>query len=179
MAQAIALVTAEEFERFPADRFCELIDGVVIDLMPPGEEHGNISANIIAILHAAQRAGLGMVFAEAGYVLRRGPDTVRAPDVAFKARERRAGGRPRRGFAEGAPDIVVEVISPSNTASEMQNKVRDWIDAGARLVLVVYPDTRSVNVIRSLQERESLTEEDILDFAPVLPSFTCRVADFF
>lgn len=178
MAQAIALVTAEQFERFPTDHYCELIDGVVIDLMPPGEEHGHIAAKIAAILFQAEAAGLGMVLVESGYVLRRNPDTVRGPDVAFRLKAQLSAGL-SRGFGQGAPDIVVEIVSPSNTAAEIQGKIRDFIEAGAGLMLVVYPASRTVTAIRSLQERESLTEEDILDFAPVLSGFTCRVADFF
>ena len=76
MAQTVALVQAEEFELMP-ERFCELIDGVVIPLSPPGEEHGHIAANIVGVLLPAQHAGLGVVVVESGYLLRRGPDSVR------------------------------------------------------------------------------------------------------
>ena len=83
------------------------------------------------------------------------------------------------GYFEGAPDIAVEVISPSNTPAEVQAKVREWIEAGTPLVLLAYPDSRSVHVVRSLRQRETPTEEDVLRIEDVLTGFSCPAADFF
>jgi len=105
--------------------------------------------------------------------------TVRAPDVAFVARGRFADERPLRQFPELAPDLVVEVVSPSDTAAEVEEKVQLWLDAGVRLVLVVYPSTRSVSAYRSRTDVRLLTEADLLDAGDVLPGFSCPVRDLF
>ena len=83
------------------------------------------------------------------------------------------------GFLKMAPDLAVEVVSPSDSAAAVQSKVEDWLGAGTRLVWVVYPDTRSVTVYRSLNEAEVLSEPDALDGAPVLPDFALPVSDLF
>src|SRR5205807_4190515 len=113
---------------------CELIDGVLIELSPPGGEHAGIASEINGLLREfVKPRGLGRVVGEMGFVLRRDPDTVRAPDVAFIRAEHIPPTGLGRGFWDGSPDLVIEVISPSNTASEMQGKLRDWIEGGARL----------------------------------------------
>ena len=77
------------------------------------------------------------------------------------------------------PDIIVEVVSPWDTRAEIQAKIREWLEAEVRLVLYVYPDTRTVHAIRSLTDRQELASSDILDLGDVLPGFSCPVADFF
>jgi Uma2 family endonuclease len=104
---------------------------------------------------------------------------VRAPDLAFVCRERLPPENQPRGFWEIAPDLVVEVVSPNDTRAEIQLKVREWIEAGVRLVWVVYPDSRTVEVIRTLLDREELTADDTLDGGDVLPGFSCAVAELF
>ncbi|MSQ23883.1 MAG: Uma2 family endonuclease [Chloroflexi bacterium] len=180
MATATNLLTAEALCQLPSEFRCELIDGVVIELSPPGGVHGEIAVTISSLFRAkAQLGGLGRVMVETGFVLRRNPDTVRSPDVTFVRAERiPAGGLPV-GYFEGAPDIAVEVISPSNTPAEVQAKVREWIEAGTPLVLLAYPDSRSVHVVRSLRQRETPTEEDVLRIEDVLTGFSCPAADFF
>jgi Uma2 family endonuclease len=78
-----------------------------------------------------------------------------------------------------APDVVIEVVSPYDTRAEIQAKIRDWIEAEARLVLYVYPDTRTVHAIRSLTDRQELTISDVLDLGDILPGFSFPVADLF
>src|SRR5207253_10330580 len=117
----------------------ELVDGVLHVSEPPFAWHGAIQVRLAAALHAhVVPRRLGMVLGESGFVLRRGPDTVRGPDVAF-IRAERIPSRAKDGFLEGAPDLVVEIVSPSNTAAEMTRKVKDYFSAGARLVWLVYP----------------------------------------
>ena len=123
---------------------------------------------------------MGEVFAAGtGFLLRRDPDTVRAPDVAFVSSERLGTSEASSGFLERAPDLAVEVVSPSDSAAAVQSKVEDWLGAGTRLVWVVYPDTRSVTVYRSLNEAEVLSEPDALDGAPVLTDLAVPVSDLF
>lgn len=179
VAVVVTLVTADElFEMGDAFRG-ELVDGVLIEMPPPGPLHGRIASKIVRVFGRLEDTGLGLVVVECGFILRRNPDTVRGPDVAFFARER----VPPTGFPvaywDVLPDVVVEVMSPSNTPAEVQAKIREWLEAGVRLVLVVYPETRSVEAIRSLQDRRRLSIEDILDAGDVLPGLTFPVAQIF
>jgi Uma2 family endonuclease len=86
---------------------------------------------------------------------------------------------PPETFWEIAPDLVVEIVSPSETRAEIQAKVREWIEAGVQLLLYVYPRTQTIELIRSLQDRHTLGCEDILDLDEVIPGFSCPVAVVF
>jgi len=179
MAQTVTLLTAEDIEKMPSDLHCELIDGVLIEMWPPGNPHGRVVAKVTGALLKAETMGLGQVFGEGGFVLRRDPDTVRAPDVSFFIAGRALPTARRPAFWEVAPDLVVEIVSTWDTVAEVQAKVRDWLEFGVRLVWVFYPETRTVQVIASLQERFTLTEADTLDGGDVLPGFSCSVAELF
>jgi Uma2 family endonuclease len=179
MAQTVTLLTAEDVEKLSSDVHCELIDGVLIEMSPPGNPHGRIVARTTLALGRAEAMGLGRVFGEGGFILRRNPDTVRAPDVSFFRSRRELPSTPRPAFWEIAPDLVVEVVSTWDTAAEIQTKVREWQEFDVRLVWVVYPETRTVHVIRSLQERLTLSEGDMLDGGDVLPGFSCPLSELF
>ena len=116
-------------------------------MTPAGGEHGQVALRVGArILAYVEEQDLGAAFAaETGFVLNRGPDTVRAPDVAFVARSRLSTA-PSWGFPELAPDLVVEVVSPWDRASEVSAKAATWLDAGVRLVWVVDPQARLATV---------------------------------
>src|SRR5687767_8655533 len=110
------LVTAAELEQMPDGEEYELVRGRLVPVSPAGDRHGHAAVILAARLHDHVRAHrLGRVRAETGFVLSRGPDTVRGPDVSFVAAGRPAGDRSRNGFADGAPDLAIEIISPSNT----------------------------------------------------------------
>ena len=104
---------------------------------------------------------------------------MRAPHVAFLSRERILTHQPQENFLQIAPDLVVEVMSPSDTAHQVQAKVEDWLSAGVRLVWVVYPNTRSVVVYNSQREAKVLTAQETLQGDPVLPGFSCKVSELF
>ena len=159
----------------------ELVEGELVVMAPAGGRHGRIANTIAYFLTQVSRdRKWGTVFAaETGFLLRRDPDTVRAPDVAFVSSERLGTDEAPAGFLKMAPDLAVEVVSPSDSAAAVQSKVEDWLGAGTRLVWVVYPDTRSVTVYRSLNEAEVLSEPGALDGAPVLPDFALPVSDLF
>lgn len=176
MATATKLLTAEEFWELPSPLHSELIDGVIVELSPPGGEHASEQIMIGALFLDAQRQGAGWVFAEIGCILRRNPDRVRAPAVAFIRRER--AERRLRAFFEGGPDLVVEIVSPGDRPGEILTKTREWLDAGARQAWVVYPDSRTVHVVTA-QECVVLTEDDTIDGGDAVPGFSRRVADFF
>ncbi|MGH7556403.1 MAG: Uma2 family endonuclease [Gemmatimonadota bacterium] len=173
-------LTIEEFERLPdeASRM-ELVRGHVVREPPAGFEHGGIAAQIASCLNPfVRRHALGKVVgAETGFVLFDDPPTVRAPDVAFVARERLPTD-PRR-FARRAPDLAVEIVSPSNTLPEIQAKVFDYLNAGTRLVWVVEPRGRTVTVYRSRDEIRILTLGQEVEGSEVLPGFRIEVSEFF
>ena len=83
------------------------------------------------------------------------------------------------GFTDVAPDLVAEVVSPNDTAGEVQAKLEQWLQHGARLVWIVYPETRTVAAFRALDNARVLTESDELTGEPVLPGFSCPVRDIF
>ena len=176
------LVTADELLMMPDDGFhYELVRGELKRMSPTGDEHGRITMELAAPLHAhVKRNRLGQVYAaETGFKLESDPDTVRAPDIAFVSAERiQARGRVE-GYNEGAPDLAVEVLSPGNTKREMAEKVEDYFAAGARLVWIVNPKPKTITVYRSLVDTTVLTETDTLDGGEVVPGFQIPVTEIF
>ena len=176
------LFTAEDLERLASDgRRMELVKGKVYEMAPAGGRHGFVAIRLSTPLSAhVWQLDLGHVFAaETGFLLRRGPDTVRAPDVAFISRSRLQLNEIPESFIELAPDLVVEVVSPGDSRREVREKVEDWLQAGVRLVWVLYPATRTAIVYRSLSDVSNLTESDTLNGEDVVPGFSCRLADVF
>ena len=176
------LLTLEEFERLPEENGyrLELSAGRVVKEPPPGAIHGWVSRNLLLPLgRYAEEHSLGLVTFQTGFLLTAEPPTVREPDLAFLAREHLPSEGPPRGFWTMAPDLAVEVVSPSNTATEIREKVLQYLRAGSRLVWVVDPDTRSVAAYRSRQDVQLLTENDVLDGADVVPGFRLDVSEIF
>ena len=175
---AAAFLTAEELLRLNLpNKRTELVRGVLIVREPAGYQHGDVAARLmLAIGNHVQARALGRVFAaETGFTLARKPDTVRAPDVAFISNER-LPDPPPRGFAEMAPDLAVEVLSPDDRPGEVLEKVADWLKAGARLVWVVDPIRRVARVYRADGSASLLEENDALQGEDVLPGFSCALA---
>jgi Uma2 family endonuclease len=176
------LMTAEDLLRMPDDGFrYELVKGELKKMAPAGHWHGRIAINMTTPLAQHVRAqNLGAVYAaETGFKLASDPDVVRAPDIAFIRRERVDEVGNVEGYWPGAPDLAVEVISPSDTYTEVQEKVFDWLEAGTRMVIVVMPRRRAVAVYRSLTDIVMLTEKDALDGGDVVPGWTLPVRDLF
>jgi Uma2 family endonuclease len=182
MSTTSTLVTADELFKLPDDGFrYELVRGEIRRMPPAGGEHGAVIMHLGGPLYQFVKGhDLGVVFgAETGFKIASDPDTVRAPDLAFVRRERIPEGGIPKEFWPGAPDLAVEVVSPGDTYTEVEEKVNDWLGAGTRLVLVLNPRTRTVTVHTSLTDVMRLTESDVLDGGEVLPGFTCRVAELF
>jgi Uma2 family endonuclease len=182
MSIAQQLVTADELLHMPDDGFrYELVQGELRRMAPAGEEHGSLTMNIAGPLHQYVRAhNLGKVYAaETGFRLTFDPDTVRAPDASFVTRERVEAAGHVKGYWPGAPDLAIEVISPGDLYTEVDEKVMDWLNAGTRMVIVVNPRKRSVTVYRSSSNINILTEDDTLDGGDVVPGWTIPVHDIF
>jgi Uma2 family endonuclease len=159
----------------------ELLDGELVEHPFNNEEHGDCSGAIAATiwLHVRERQ-LGAVYAAGtGFFISSNPDVVLAPDVSFVRAGRIPEDRDRRRFIEVAPDLVVEVISPSEHSGDVTNKVQRYLNAGVQLVWVVYPQQRSVAVYRADRTWDSLQGDASLDGADVLPGFTLPLADLF
>jgi Uma2 family endonuclease len=180
MTIATRLTTAEELLAMPGGERCELIAGEIVKMTPPGNEHGEIAANIVSLLrwHVREKK-LGKVTTEVGYILSRDPDTVRAPDVAFLRRERRLRLESPEKYVPGAPDLAVEVVSPTDRVEEIDSKTQAWLDAGTPLVWVVWPKMRSVAIHRPGRPVRTVQGEDLITGEDVLPEFQCKVSEFF
>jgi len=173
-----ATVTADElYHMHLPDKRAELVKGVLMVREPPGLRHGAIAARLVTHLSThVDAAGLGVVVVgDTGFVLERGPDTVRGPDVAFISRERAPEPLPA-SYAELAPDLVVEVLSPNDRPGEVLAKVGDWLSAGTRLVWVVDPERRQTRVYRADGSESLLRDTDALDGEDVVPGFTCPLS---
>jgi len=183
MVATRTLMTAEEFFALPDDGVRrELVCGEVVerDMAPPGEQHGDVQLELgLRMRLHARREKLGRVTAETGFRLATDPDTVRLPDVAFVSAARLPPGPPRAGLVPGAPDIAVEVVSPSDTLTQMQRKVQSYLDAGARLVWVVDPATQTVTAYRPDGSARVLRQDDLLSGEDVMPGFAVRVGELF
>lgn len=176
------LLTAEEFMHLGDEVHGELIRGVLCEMTPTGQEHGWIVALLTRELVAhVEVHRLGIVVAgESGVQLEHDPDTVRAPDIAFTSAQRLPVDRITRRYAEVVPDLVVEVVSPSDRHADVRDKARMWLSFGAQLVWVVFPKTRTAEVHRaSIDDVETLGEVDSLDGGEVLPGFSCPVSQLF
>jgi Uma2 family endonuclease len=157
----------------------ELVAGVVVAEPLPTHRHDRARWQVERLLRAHVEAGdLGEVFGEAGYVLARNPDTVRGPDLSFVSRERLSNFDDGRFFS-GAPDLAVEILSPSNRRGEMHAKVADYLAAGARLVWVVDPERKSITTYRSLLAPRRLALHEALDGADVLPRLVIPLESIF
>ncbi|MCY3892070.1 MAG: Uma2 family endonuclease [Acidimicrobiaceae bacterium] len=173
-ASPATLLTADEFMHLGDEVYGELIRGVFCEMPRPGLRHGQITARLCAQLvnHVEERQ-LGTAVGEVGVLLERGPDTVRAPDAAFISHERLPKGSVPDRYDVSVPELVAEVVSPSDRRSEVDAKARMWVSFGVLLVWAVFPKTRTVEVYRAGTEAvETLTEDDSLDGGDVLPGFT-------
>ena len=182
MATTTSQMTAEALLNMPDDGFrYELVRGELRKMSPAGQTHGEYAMSIGAPLAIyAKTNGLGKVYAaETGFKLESDPDHVRAPDAAFISSARLEEVGESDGFVEGAPDIAVEVISPSDRYTDVDEKVADWLDAGTLAVILVDPRRRMVKVHSSSTDVVVLGEEDTLEVDDIVPGWQMRVGEIF
>lgn len=181
MATQIRLVTADELLQMQSDVRCELIEGEIQEMSPSGRTHGRIASRFHSRLgRFVHENGLGEAYvADTGFRIETDPDTVLAPDAAFVTAEHEAQAIGDEGFFPGAPDLALEVISPSDRYSEVAAKVQKYLRAGTGMVVVVDPPKRTVIVHRSHADVLILKEDDVLDGGDVVPGWTLPVRELF
>lgn len=176
------LLSAEEFAALPREGLrTELIEGEVKAMAPAFDDHGEVTMRLGGMLFqhiAAQNQGRAYA-AETGFLIARDPDTVRAPDVAFIQKDRLPPRGGKAGWVQVIPDLVAEVVSSGDRVSEVDDKVRMWLDAGVRMVLVAWPDRRTIDIYRPGEPMRTLSESDQLDGGDVVPGLALPVSQVF
>ena len=182
MTAATRLMTADELLDMPDDGYrYELIRGELIRMSPTGNLHGKYTNRVdYSLTDFVEDNYLGEVYAaETGYILDPDSHTVRAPDVSFISRERLEEIGETDRYFPAAPDLAVEVISPSDRYAEVEAKVLEWLDAGTRMVIVVNPRTRTVRVYRSPYDVDDLGMDGEIDGGDVVPGWRLAVSRIF
>jgi Uma2 family endonuclease len=175
------LMTADELWRMPTDHMRhELVKGELRTMPPAGFEHGTIIIRLSRRLATHVDANdLGFIAgAETGFTLALNPDTVRGADVSFVSKARITGALPK-AFFPGAPDLAAEVLSPSDTVEEVEEKVADYLDGGSKLVWVLSPKLKTVTVHRPGRNPIVLKRDDLLSGEEIVPGFQCKVSELF
>ena len=182
-ARATAMtMTVEEFLASSVpDGKAELVRGELRLTPPPGAPHGVAGSNIVFTLTThVRRHALGRVFGDSfGYELVRLPRTVRVPDASFVRAERLPPEGIGPGLLKFAPDLAIEVLSPSEGASELEEKLDDYLFSGTQLIWVVDPLRRTVMIVPADTPVRWLREGDSLDGGTVVPGLTCPVSEIF
>jgi Uma2 family endonuclease len=181
MAIASELLTLEQYaahvdedERWVTD----LVRGVLVREPRPADLHGTMQVELGHHLVSWAKARGARVTAGSGYILAEDPPTVRGPDIAVVVKPRSSAGQPG-GWIRGAPDVAIEILSPSDTASAMQEKTLDYFGGGARQVWIVDPHARSVTVYRADGTARLLRDDETLAGEDVLPGFSLALTELF
>ena len=173
-------MTADELLAMRDDGFrYELVRGELRKMPFADHVHSERALAIGSSLLIHARANrLGRVYgADTGFEL--APDHVRAPDASFVRAERADAAQDSDGFFPGAPDLAVEVISSDDLYMDVEEKIADWLDAGATAVVVANPSGRTVEIRRSPTDVVVLNEEDVLEVQDVVPGWRMAVAEIF
>lgn len=183
MSATIQLMTADEFLARPR-KGCrsELIEGELIEMQPAGFFHGFTSNLLGAALtvHVRQHDLGAILAAETGFKVATNPDTILAPDVGFVVKERLPADLSTLvKFFLGAPDLAVEVVSPGDTYEEVDTKTARYLDAGTRLVWIVRPRHKRVEVHRADGTSGLLSQNEMLSGEGVVPGFEILIAQIF
>jgi Uma2 family endonuclease len=178
------LITVEEFDALPDDGLKhELNRGELVTMTFPIFGHNRVVRRIYDLLSAFLRSHpLGeLFFPVSGFLLSAlgEPVVLRGPDLAYVPRERSAQIADSTKRAQGAPELAIEVVSPSDTPSELLDKVGQYLGAGGLLVWVVYPEEREVRVFEASGAMRILGGGDTIEAPDLLPGFSARVAAFF
>ena len=175
------LLSAEQYADLAPGGPTELVRGRIVELNQPRPRHGLICRNVLRIVDGfVHGRDLGYVFPnDTGFVTRRGPDSVRGPDVSFYSYARIPKGQVPDHYSTVAPELAFEVLSPTDRWRDVLEKVVEYLDAGVLAVCVLDPPRESVHVHRPDGAAVIVGREDELTFPEILPGFAVRVADLF
>jgi len=175
--------TAEQLLALPTGmgKRYELVAGELRVMSPSGWRHGQVVDNVQFLLGSfIRQKRLGRGFgAETGFLLKKNPDTVRAPDFAFINKDHLPATAPQEAYWPGAPDLAVEVLSPGDTTGEVDEKIEEWMTAGCAAVWVIDPKLQTVTIYQSSTDVKVRTAGEQLAGDPVVPGFTCQVDEIF
>ena len=178
---AVPLLTAEEFVKRYPKHYVELVKGVVKEVPMAGVEHGVINSNIGYFLaDYVRKNDLGRVVSNDTYfITRRNPDVVRGMDIGYISYARLPKGPVPRGALDVAPELIVEVRSPSDAWTDVFAKVEEYLAAGVGVVVVLDPEKRSASACRRNADQQDFFVGDTLTVPDVLPGFAVPVAVLF
>ncbi len=161
--------------------FYEIIDGRRVEMQPTGAYEIALASALSEYLGPfARQSKLGVVVCEMLFVLDIVRDLRRRPDLAFVSYPRWPEPTiPQASAWDVVPDLAVEVVSPTNTAEEIDEKIVDYCAAGVRLVWVLYPNSGRVYVCKSANHIDVLEQTDELNGADVLPGFRLPIQSLF
>jgi Uma2 family endonuclease len=173
------LLTVEQFDQIPAREgtLYELNEGELVTMTEPMPRHNWVRDNIARLTgNFVEEHKLGKVFLETGYQLT--PETVRIPDVSFVPADRMRGIDLDKRI-QGGPALAIEVVSPTDLAEDLTQKVKQYLAAGAKAVWVFYPKTREVQVFRADGSSFVRREHQTLEEPDLLPGFSLDLASIF
>ncbi|WP_165248492.1 Uma2 family endonuclease [Paludisphaera soli] len=180
--QKPALITAEEFERRPdADAVEELVRGRIVMSPLPNRRHGFVCAQVAYLLgRFLEDHPLGRVVGnDSAIIVGRNPDTVRGADAAYYSFERLPRDADNSRYGPEIPELVFEVLSPSDRWKNAMVKVGEYLDAGVLCVVVLDPEEKTAHVFGAEAEPTRLGPDEILRFDAILPGFEVVVGRFF
>ena len=177
---ATRLITGEQLLAMGDIGPCELIDGVIVRMSPTGGKDGYLESRLAIRLGGfVEDAGIGLcMIGEVGIYIRYDPDRIRAADIAFWSSAKLPDGPPL-GFIEIAPDLVVEILSPTDRWPEMNEKIADYFSVGVGELWLVDPSEETVFVYRTPAQRSALRRGGTLNGAGPLNGFTLPTEELF
>jgi len=174
------LLTVDDLAVLPDnDKRYELHNGVLVEVAGSKYAQTILAAWLIHLLfNFIQQSGIGVKVsgADGAYVLDR--YNTRLPDVGYMSPDSVARQRLDE-YMIGAPDLAVEVVSPSNTPDDLRQRVGAYLRAGSRLVWLIYPDSKAADVYRPDADTLTYSINDTLDGGDVLPGFSVKVSEIF
>jgi len=176
------LVTAQQFAALPSTHHPqELVAGHIVDMPSPRTPHGQVIFNLAFLLKSyLKQHDVGRAWgAESRLVTAREPDSVRGMDAAFCSYSRWSKETRQQGYAEIAPELVFEVISPDDRWPRVLKKVTEYFDAGVVVVCTVDPELKTVQLHTDGSSAQMLRSEDTFELPAILPGFSCKVMEFF
>lgn len=183
LAEPASLVTAEDLDRMTDEgRSFEIVDGVLVEVPPVGALESRLASRICQKLENYIDSGKlsGAVFdGTVRFRLQRDPDLVRGPDVSFVRADRLPSDSIPSGHVNVAPDLAVEIVSESHPSPPIEPKIAEYLEAGVKMVWVIYPKTRTAYLYTSAGSVRRIGESGELDGGEAVPGFRLPLGKLF